>query len=297
MLDSLLPWDFSPTVLALVAIAGTLYLRGARRSSPPVPAARRAAFYAGLVLIYAALQTRWDYYAGHMFFVHRLQHFALHDLGPFLLAWSAPAPVLASGAGERLREWPRAARAALRIPARIVFDPWTATGLFVSSLAFWVWPPVHFDAMLSNWVYTTMNWSVVVLDLPFWWLILDPRPYPESRLRQGARIVMLSAVMLPMILIGAVIGLSRHDLYPVYELCGRIFPLSPVTDQQLGGLIIWIPGSLLAVLAALVALSRLMRQSEAQVLRRRAGRGCAAHPGSGLTLPLSSDGAARRRRS
>ncbi len=280
MLDTLLPWDFSPTVLALVAAAGTLFYRGTRRAPGTMPPARQAAFYGGLALIYAALQTRWDYYAGHMFFVHRLQHFALHDLGPFLLAWSAPAPALAAGTGERLQARLEPARITLRIPARIVFDPWTATVLFVASLVFWVWPPVHFDAMLSNWVYTTMNWSVVVLDLPFWWLILDPRPYPESRLPQGARIAMLSAVMLPMILAGAIIGLSRHDLYPVYELCGRIFPLSPVTDQQLGGLIIWIPGSLLTVLAALIALSRLMHQSEADMLRRRAAAGTAARAGS-----------------
>jgi hypothetical protein len=38
------------------------------------------------LLIYSALQTQWDYFASHMFFVLQLQHFALHDLGPALLA-------------------------------------------------------------------------------------------------------------------------------------------------------------------------------------------------------------------
>jgi putative membrane protein len=285
MLEYLLPWDFSPTVLAAILLAAALFFRGTRRGGrlqaqrapEAVPVTRQAAFYAGLALIYAALQTRWDYYAGHMFFVHRLQHFALHDVAPFLLAWSAPAAALAAGCGEswlRRLAATRAAmsdrmRAMLALPVRIIFDPWTATALFVASLCFWIWPPVHFDAMLSNWVYMTMNVSVVILDLPFWWLILDPRPYPQSRLGQGKRIAMLAAVMMPMILVGAIIGLSRHDLYPVYAICGRFFPLSPVTDQQLGGLIIWIPGSLLAVLAALIALSRAMHQSEAEVLRRR----------------------------
>src|SRR3974377_1211358 len=105
MLEYLLPWDFSPTVLAVIVLAAVLFFRGTRRACQlqahrapePVPAARKTAFYAGLALIYAALQTRWDYYAGHMFFVHRLQHFALHDVGPFLLAWSAPTAVLAAG--------------------------------------------------------------------------------------------------------------------------------------------------------------------------------------------------------
>ena len=92
MLDYLLPWDFSPTVLATVALLAVLFARGARRT--PVCAARWLQFYLGLALLYAALQTKWDYYAGHMFFVHRLQHLVLHDLGPFLLAWSAPTAAL-----------------------------------------------------------------------------------------------------------------------------------------------------------------------------------------------------------
>ena len=75
---------------------------------------------------------------------------------------------------------------------------------------------------------------------------------------------MLTIVMVPMILAGAIIGLSRHNLYPVYGICGRFFPISPLTDQQIGGMIIWIPGSLLTILAALIALSRAMSQAESR---------------------------------
>ncbi len=188
--------------------------------------------------------------------------YRLHDVGPFLLALSAPVPALACGLPDSLRLRLRRLSPALRGPARVIFDPWTATALFVGSLCLWVSPRIHFYAMVSNWLYTLMNWSVVLGDLPFWWLILDPRPRPPARLGQGIRILMLVFVMLPMILVGAIIGLSRHDLYPVYEICGRFFPLDPVTDQQIGGLIIWIPGSLLATVAALIALRRAMWQSE-----------------------------------
>ncbi|MHB8550820.1 MAG: cytochrome c oxidase assembly protein, partial [Acidiferrobacterales bacterium] len=61
-LDFFLPWNFSPTVLTVVVVAATLFTRGARNSVPPTRAGRRIAFYLGLALIYAALQTRWDYY-------------------------------------------------------------------------------------------------------------------------------------------------------------------------------------------------------------------------------------------
>ncbi len=262
MLQALLPWDFSPTVLAVLILAAVTFARGVAAPASATGHTRPVAFYCGLALIYAALQTEWDYYAGHMFFVHRLQHFALHDVGPFLLAFSAPVPALVRGTPPAIRRLLRPLRGVGRRLGLAIFDPWTATAMFVASLCIWVWPPVHFYAMLSNWVYTLMNWSVVILDLPFWWLILDPRPYPQARVGQGTRIFMLVFVMAPMILAGAIISLSRYDLYPVYGICGRFLPVSPIVDQQIGGLIIWIPGSLLTVFAALIALRRAMHQSE-----------------------------------
>jgi putative membrane protein len=272
VLEYLLPWDFSPTVVGVLLLLATLFVRGARHLR--VPLRQWLPFFLSLLLLYAALQTQWDYYAGHMFFVHRLQHLVLHDVGPFLLALSAPAPVLLQGLPAvvrgRLQTW--YASPLVRRVRQFVFDPWTATALFIASLCVWVWPPVHFFAMLSNWLYTTMNWSVVVMDLPFWWLVLDPRPYPQSRVHPGKRILMVVLVMLPMMLVGAIIGLSRHDLYPVYALCGRFLPISPITDQQIGGMIIWIPGSLLAAGAALIALAQLLEHSRRQELSlRRAG--------------------------
>jgi putative membrane protein len=261
---ALLPWDFSPATLAVVVLAAVAFARGAAASGSRPERTRAVAFYAGLTLIYAALQTQWDYYAGHMFFVHRLQHFALHDVGPLLLAFSAPAALLVRGTPTAVRDALRPLKGVVRPIARVLFEPWTATVLFVGSLVFWVVPSIHFYAMVSNWVYTLMNWSVLLLDLPFWWLIFDPRPYPAARLGQGTRILMLVFVMGPMILTGAIISLVRHDIYPVYQICGRFLPISPLTDQQIGGLIIWIPGSLLTVFAALICLRRAMYQSDAR---------------------------------
>lgn len=246
-----------------IALAATLYTVGSARAVFPVSGPRRVAFYLGLTLIYCALQTRWDYYAGHMFFVHRTQHFVLHDIGPALLAASAPAAVLATGLPGWLARPVRQMAVRLRPIAHIIFDPSTATAMYIASLIIWIWPPVHFYAMLSNGLYRLMNWSVVLGDLPFWWLILDPRPHPVSRVKGGYRILMLSIAMLPMMLSGAILGLSRHDLYPVYEICGRFAPVSPLTDQQIGGLIIWIPGTVFLVTIAILVLRRILHQEYA----------------------------------
>ena len=259
----ILPWEFSPTVLATVVIVVTLYARGTRQAVAPISRSRHLMFYLGIFLIYCALQTSWDYYASHMFFVHRLQHFVLHDIGPALLAASAPGAELMRG----LPRWMgrHASKMALRLRpvARMIFEPWTATALYIASLIVWIWPSVHFDVMLSNELYRLMNWSVVLGDLPFWWLVLDPRPYPLARVRGGYRLLMLFVVMLPMMLAGAFLSLSRHDWYTVYDICGRFTAVSAMTDQHLGGLIIWIPGNILLGIVALVVLRRILYQDRA----------------------------------
>src|SRR5690348_9617016 len=122
-LSQLLPWEVSPTVIVSVAVVAVLYARGAGRTSPATTAGRRIAFAVGLFLIYAALQTRWDYYAGHMFFVHRLQHLVLHDVGPALIMGAAPGAALACGLPAPLRRRLGAMQAALSGPARFVLEP------------------------------------------------------------------------------------------------------------------------------------------------------------------------------
>lgn len=261
----ILPWEFSPVVLATVVIVVTLYARGASRAAGPIARSRYLMFYLGILLIYCALQTSWDYYASHMFFVHRLQHFVLHDVGPALLAASAPAGELVRGLPRWMSRHIATMAVRLRPVARVIFDPWTATALYVASLIVWIWPSVHFDVMLSNGLYRLMNWSVVVGDLPFWWLVLDPRPYPLARVRGGYRLLMLFIVMLPMMLAGAILSLSRRDWYTVYDICGRFAPVSALTDQHLGGLIIWIPGNVLLGVVALVVLRRILYQDRAAV--------------------------------
>src|SRR3546814_7022292 len=84
---------------------------------------------------------------------------------------------------------------------------------------------------------------------PVWWLILDRRPSPPAAMGFGGRIVALWLVMIGQILIGAIVGLAQHDLYPVYAICGRAFALTPLVDQELGGLVVWIPGAMMSVLA------------------------------------------------
>lgn len=265
------PWEFSPTVIVVTAVAVAMYARGSRRRRPG--RSRQLAFWTGLALIYIGLHTRLDYYAEREFFVHRFQHLLLHHVGPFLIALSYPGTTLRAAVPLRwrtrwlqplLRTWP------VRTLFAVLFNPWVASCLFFGVIYVWLWPPIHFVAMLDWRLYRLMNWSVTVDGLLFWWLVMDPRPRPPARLGPGMRVLVPLFVAVPQILLGAFISLAKTDLYPIYALCGRAFPsISTMSAQLIGGLILWIPSAMMSVLASLIAMGHWMSLSQRQRLPRQ----------------------------
>jgi putative membrane protein len=240
-----------------------LFVRGARKAR--VSLARHLSFWVGLGALYAGLHTRLDYFFEHEFFMHRLQHLLLHHFGPFFVALSYPGAALRAGIPFSWRQrWvkPVLESAPTRIFFKVIFNPVVAVTLFVGLIYFWLLPPIHFKAMLDSRLYRVMNWSMAIDGLLFWWLVLDSRPAPPARLAPGGRILMVIAAIPPQIMLGAYIFFTPHELYPIYSICGRAFPwITPMRDQQIGGLLLWIPGSMMSVIGALVALRHWIRLS------------------------------------
>jgi len=252
------PWDFSVSVYLATALALLWFGRGLA-STPQEerpPAWRIAAFLVGLVLTYAVLQTRFEYWSQHMFFLNRAQHVVMHHMGPLLIALGWPGAMIKRGAPvwvQRAMDH-RAVAAALRI----VQQPLVAAFLFVGSFYFWLIPSVHFRAMLDPRLYALMNWTMVGDGILFWALVLDPRPKPPARVSYYVRAVLAIGVMFPQIILGAFITFATRDLYPYYDLCGRLFPsISALDDQRMGGVIIWIPPAMMSVIALLLVLNAL----------------------------------------
>jgi putative membrane protein len=258
------PYELSPTVVIVCMLTFAVYVAGLSRRGWSSDGARPIAFLIGLALVYVSLQTHYDLWAQHMFFVHRAQHLILHHVGPFLIALSAPMATLLAGMPDAVRRRvaePVLANPGLGLAYRAIQQPFVSAFLFVALIYFWLIPSIHFFAMLNVPLYNTMNWSMALDGLLFWHLILDPRPPLRGRTPgYGLRIALLVAVIPPQILLGARIFFARHDLYPVYTFCGRLWPVAPMTDQQLGGLITWIPPAMMSVVAMLVVLSRWMRR-------------------------------------
>lgn len=262
--DVLLPYDFSPVTVAGFLVVLGFYLVGLRRISveeAPGPV-RVSSFMLGLGLSYVVMQTRFDYYAQYMFFVHRGQHLVLHHLGPFLIALSNPLPI----ARYWHRQIPLTMRPHLKLLKslyNILQHPLIASLLFVGLIYLWLWPSIHFDAMLNRDLYWVMNWSMLLDGLLFWWLVLDARsPQLSSSLGYGKRILILALVALPQLVLGAWIVFAHGSIYDVYEVCGRAWPIAPETDQLLGGLLTWIPPAMMSIIGILIVLRRLMNDGQ-----------------------------------
>jgi putative membrane protein len=220
----------------------------------------------GVVLTYGVLQTHVDYYAQHMFFVHRAQHYVLHHLGAFLIALGGSGPVIWMG----MPDFVKLVFASRLVRAAVDFiqHPAVAPVLFVGLIYLWLIPQFHTRVMLDVNLYNFMNESMVVDGIFFWSLILDSRPKPPARLGSGLRALLVIAVEPLQMVLGAILSLSSKDYYPVYRICGRIWDIPGLSDQHYGGLIIWLPSTLTSFAGMIVVLAT-MRINEERAEREK----------------------------
>jgi putative membrane protein len=215
---------------------------------------------AGVASFWIVLQTRIDYYAQHMFFVHRWAHFVLHHAGAFLIALGMSGEVLWAGMPDFLK--PIVKSRPVQGTLSFLQHPVMAPFLFVGLLYFWLIPAIHTRVMLDANLYELMNWTMAINGVMFWSLILDSRAKPPARLSHLMRAALILVIELPQMVLGSILSLSERDFYPVYTICGRVLDMTALNDQHYGGLIIWLPGTLTSFAAMIVVLVTMRLNEE-----------------------------------
>ena len=115
--------------------------------------------------------------------------------------------------------------------------------------------------------------SFLISALLFWWALVHGR---EGRLGYGAGVVYLFTTAIHTSVLGALLTVAQTTWYPVYSARTVAWGLTPLEDQQLAGLIMWVPGGIVYVIAALWLVVRLFRESEQRVTRREAAQDASA---------------------
>ena len=261
-----LSWGAEPWVLFLLALALILYAIGLRRLWPRSrqsrgPLKRRAAWFgAGWLALALALASPLDSAGSFSFAAHMIQH-------EFLMIVAAPMLVLGRPLGIWVWSlppaWRRRSGAATRNAAvSAAWDTLTRplNAWLLHFAALWMWHvPATFQAGLaSNGVHALQHASFLYSALLFWWAVLGRQGGAQGR---GAAVVYLFTTMMHTGALGAMFTMSDTVWYPYYGSKAQAFGLTALEDQQLGGLIMWIPGGLAYVAAGLVLCARWLQRA------------------------------------
>jgi putative membrane protein len=262
-------WNLAPWLLALMALSALLYARGVRRlwrnagQGRGIAIAQVASFAAGWLALAVALVSPLDTLSGFLFSAHMVQHELLMVVAAPLLVLGRPLATwtwaLALARRRRVGRWSRG-RAWAGLWS-VLTDPLVAWALH--AIALWGWHiPALFDAALGNEaVHVAQHASFLVTALFFWWAVLghDPR----GRYGPGHSFVYLFTTMLHTSALGALLALAPTPWYAVYAARTGVLGLDPVQDQQLGGLVMWVPAGLAYVVAGLAVLGRMLMRARA----------------------------------
>jgi putative membrane protein len=134
------------------------------------------------------------------------------------------------------------------------------------AIALWAWhlPAAYQATLRSELAHSLQHTSFVLTALLFWWTILGTS---RGGLARGRAILYLFLTALQTGALGALLTFATSLWYPAYTATTGAWGMSPLDDQQLGGLIMWIPGSIAYLIAALVLFAGWLRESEKRSFR------------------------------
>jgi putative membrane protein len=253
-------WVIACLAVSLVMYGGGLVRLMARARLGRGALRREAAcFGAGWIALALALVSPLDAAGGVSFSAHMVQHELLMIVAAPLMVLGRPLGVWAWSVPQ---SWLRPLGGALRSDPlrggwRMLTRPLHAWLLHF--VALWLWHvPALFQAALHHpAIHALQHASFLFPALLFWWAVLDGVHTGRDR---GAAIAYLFTTMLHTGALGALFAVSGKVWYPAYGAGAAQFGLSALEDQQLGGLIMWVPGGLAYVIAGLALCAAWLRQ-------------------------------------
>ena len=209
-------------------------MRGTHSPFSILHSSRRFCFYAALATIFFSLNG-WlhDLSDWYLFSAHMVQHLLLTLLMPPLLLVGIP--------GWMLR--PLVKRPAIGTVARILTKPKVCFATFNLVVALWHVPIFYNAAVESHAIHIVQHLMFMAAAVMLWWPVLSQLP-ELPRLSYPMQMLYLFLTTLPMSVVAVFITYSRNLLYPGYSAAPRILGITPMEDQLIGGLIMWIPGGL-----------------------------------------------------
>ena len=236
------------------------------------PLWRTAVFFLGLAATLAALASPIDGYASVSFALHMVQHMLLTVVAAPLLMLGAPIRPLLRGLPAVVRRTvvrPLARSTVLRRIVHLMRHPLVAAGLYVGGLYAWHVPGLYDAAVADAGVHVLEHAWFFLSALLFWSVVIDPEPF-RATLGYAARLPYLLVMGAAQnTVLGGVLSFTTRPLYTSYASGDTaLFGFDRVTDQRVGGAIMWVAGDLVFLAAASIAFFLWLAQEEEMQKRR-----------------------------
>jgi putative membrane protein len=253
-------WNTNPLILASILLPVYLFLSGAMTYR--VSRWRTAAFFGGVAALFVALISPLDAVSEALFFAHMVQHLLLMVVAAPLLMLSRPgAPVLRG-------LWANLRRAAGRLYTPLLQNLWhgltqplPVTILHVATVWLWHIPGLYSAAFVHPALHLFEHASFFIPAALYWWMIINSSDY-------GARVISVFVVMMSTGLPGALMTFANAAWYVDHAPYVAAWGLTPLEDQQLAGLMMWIPAGLVYVIAAVLLFGAWLNSVERRTAER-----------------------------
>ena len=259
-------WSWPPYITIPLIVSALLYLIGLlrilrRQHRLGISSAATVSFCLGWLSLVLALDSPIHEWSEQLFWMHMTQH-------EILVLISAPLLVLGKPGLVWLWAFPWSWRTAFGelLRARAFKSVWLCLSApfaawSLHALALWIWhAPKLFEATLqSDVIHAAQHISFLGTALLFWWALVQRH---ATRLGYGGAVLYVFTTAVHTSLLGALLTFSGRPWYPSYAATAPHWHLTAIEDQQLGGLIMWIPAGTVLLAFTLIFLARWMKQSD-----------------------------------
>ncbi len=271
LLDAALTtWEWRVDVLAVTGVLGYCYIRGwirlrARGCTRLASGKNLVSYLLGGICLLGALLSFLDVYGSLLLSVHMIQHVLLLMFVPVLVHWSHPFALTLWGLPRRLRMWltrPLRGDSVLRSGLRRFSSLGVLYALYIGTIALWHDTQLYNLAQGEGLIHDLEHITFLGAGMLFWWPIFGFGPRLHGHVSLISRMMVLLLCVPPHVIIGALLSFVDFPIYAHYETVPRIWGMDIMQDQQLAGVIMWIPTSMMYIVGVVILLAQHLSQIE-----------------------------------
>ena len=259
-------WPGEPALAAAMLVGLALYVIGWRRlrrgpAARVLPRWRIWCYLAGLLALALAVLSPIAVFSERLFFMHMVQHLLLLLIAPPLLWLGMPLiPViwgLPAGIRRPIGRWMCSAHGL----GHLLTSPMVAVAVYTATIALWHVPRLYDAAQGASLTHDLQHVMFLGTALLYWWPVIHPSG-GRRRLSYGLAIPYLLPPFLEGMLIGVLLTFTDRLVYTTYEDMEPTWGMQALDDQQLGGLIMWVPGGMLFLIPLIGLIAMLLREEQ-----------------------------------